>query len=103
MWVEFEQGDPDFPIWTGGWWGASSELPSLASATAPGIGQVTIVTPGRQALVISDLPGPLGGISVRMSTGAHISVADGGIVIDNGQGAAIALTGNQVQITGVMV
>lgn len=21
VWVEFEGGDPDYPIWTGGWWG----------------------------------------------------------------------------------
>ena len=21
VWVEFEQGDPDYPIWTGGFWG----------------------------------------------------------------------------------
>lgn len=22
VWIEFEAGDPDFPIWTGGWWGS---------------------------------------------------------------------------------
>ena len=21
VWVEFEGGDPDYPVWTGGWWG----------------------------------------------------------------------------------
>jgi Type VI secretion system/phage-baseplate injector OB domain len=21
VWVEFEAGDPDYPVWTGGWWG----------------------------------------------------------------------------------
>ena len=21
VWIEFEAGDPDYPIWTGGWWG----------------------------------------------------------------------------------
>jgi uncharacterized protein involved in type VI secretion and phage assembly len=103
VWVEFEQGDPDFPIWTGGWWGASSELPPLASSTPPDVGQVTIVTPGRQAVVISDLPGPIGGVSLRASNGARISVTNDGIVIDNGQGASIALTGNQIHVTGVMV
>ena len=103
VWVEFEQGDPDFPIWTGGWWGVSSELPSLAASTPPGGGQVTIVTPGRQAIVISDLPSPLGGVSLHTNTGARISVTDDGILIDNGQGASIALTGNRIHVTGVMV
>lgn len=27
VWVEFEQGDPSFPIWTGCWWGERTELP----------------------------------------------------------------------------
>lgn len=31
VWVEFEQGDPDYPIWTGCFW-ASGELPSTASS-----------------------------------------------------------------------
>jgi hypothetical protein len=21
VWIEFEAGDPDYPVWTGGWWG----------------------------------------------------------------------------------
>jgi hypothetical protein len=35
--------------------------------------------------------------------GARISVAGAEILIDNGHGASIALTGNQVRITGLMV
>jgi uncharacterized protein involved in type VI secretion and phage assembly len=22
VWIEFEAGDPDYPVWTGGWWGS---------------------------------------------------------------------------------
>src|SRR5262245_13449134 len=39
VWVEFEHGDPDYPIWVGGFWGTSSEVPPLAlapPATPPG-------------------------------------------------------------------
>ena len=28
----FEQGDPDYPIWTGGFWGSAAEVPALALA-----------------------------------------------------------------------
>ena len=28
VWVEFEQGDPDFPIWTGGFWDDAGRPPS---------------------------------------------------------------------------
>ncbi len=101
VWIEFEQGDPDFPIWSGGWWGSSAELP--ASAVQSGVNQITIVTPGKHAVVISDIPGPAGGVSLRTASGARITVSDTGIVIDNGQGASITLTGNKVHITGVMV
>ena len=32
VWIEFEQGDPDYPIWSGCWWGAASELPTVVHA-----------------------------------------------------------------------
>ena len=22
VWIEFEQGDPNYPVWVGGWWGS---------------------------------------------------------------------------------
>jgi len=28
VWIEFEQGDPDYPIWTGGFWGWSPKCRS---------------------------------------------------------------------------
>ena len=101
VWIEFEQGDPDYPIWSGCWFG-SAELPAIALAGQPGGGQITLITRGQHALVISDIPGPAGGVALRTPTGAHISVTDAGIVIDNGQGAAIALTGHTVHVTGVV-
>lgn len=30
VWIEFEGGDPDYPIWTGGWWG-DAQLPQEES------------------------------------------------------------------------
>src|SRR5215475_359192 len=35
VWIQFEGGNPDRPVWTGGWWGTSSELPTLAMAGIP--------------------------------------------------------------------
>ena len=36
VWIEFEAGDPSYPIWTGGWW-AQGDVPTDASGgtTAP--------------------------------------------------------------------
>ena len=30
VWVEFEQGDPEHPIWVGCFWGSAAEIPALA-------------------------------------------------------------------------
>jgi hypothetical protein len=48
--------------------------------------------------VISDVPGPTGGILIQTTSGATISVSDVGIVITNGKGAIINLTGPTVDI-----
>ena len=32
VWIEFEQGDPDYPIWTGGFWGLVADVPVFATA-----------------------------------------------------------------------
>lgn len=103
VWIEFEQGDPQFPIWSGCWFGARSDLPTAVQAHPPEIGQIALVTSGGQSLLLSDLPGPAGGIALQTPSGAKITATGGGIVIDNGQGAAITLQGNTLRFTGVVV
>lgn len=98
VWVEFEQGDPDLPIWVGGFWGSPAEVPLLSHTVPPGISGVTIQTQLGAGLVISDTPGPTGGILLKTVTGAMISISDVGIVITNGQGATISMTGPTTDI-----
>lgn len=98
VWIEFEQGDPDYPIWSGCWFGSAAEVPALALATVPPLSGVTIQTTLQNSLVISDNPGPAGGILIKSSTGAMISVNDVGITISNGKGAIINMVGNAVDI-----
>jgi uncharacterized protein involved in type VI secretion and phage assembly len=98
VWVEFEQGNTDYPIWVGCFWGSVADVPALALATPPGVPQFVIQTPLQNSLLISDLPGPTGGILLKSTTGALISISDTGIIISNGQGATIAMTGPAVTI-----
>jgi uncharacterized protein involved in type VI secretion and phage assembly len=98
VWIEFEQGDPDYPIWVGCYWGSSAELPAPALAAPPAIQQVVIQTTEQNVLMISDVPGPTGGILLKSSAGALISITDTGITISNGQGATITLTGPSVSM-----
>jgi uncharacterized protein involved in type VI secretion and phage assembly len=98
VWVEFEQGNPDYPVWVGSFWGSAAEVPALALAAPPDIQQVVIQTPLQNTLMISDVPGPTGGILLKTATGAMISISETGIIISNGQGATIALNGPAVTI-----
>lgn len=98
VWIEFEQGDPDYPIWVGGYWGSVAEVPALALAGIPASPNIVLQTTGQNSLVISDLPGPTGGIMLKSTTGATITVNDTGIIIQNGKGASLMLTGPVVDI-----
>ena len=98
VWIEFEQGNSDYPIWTGGFWGSASEVPALALAGPPGVQQIVIQSFTENTLMISDVPGPTGGILLKSNTGALIAINDTGITISNGQGATIVLTGPSVTV-----
>ena len=98
VWMEFEQGDPDFPIWTGGFWGVVAEVPALALLGDPASPSIVLQTVLQNTVVISDVAGPTGGIMLKSTTGAMIVVNDIGITISNGQGATIVLTGPTVTI-----
>ncbi len=98
VWVEFESGDMDHPIWVGGFWGSAAEVPALALAGLPVSPSIVLQTGNQNTLMLSDLPGPAGGILLKSSTGALISISEIGITISNGQGATITLTGPAVNI-----
>lgn len=98
VWVEFEQGNPDYPIWVGCFWGSAAEVPVLSHLVPPVVPGITLQTPLKNGIVISDVPGPTGGIQLQTATGAMISVTDIGIIISNGKGAVINLTGPTVDI-----
>jgi uncharacterized protein involved in type VI secretion and phage assembly len=98
VWIQFEAGDPDRPVWTGGWWGQLAEVPTLALAGVPGDPNIVIQTTLQNAIVVSDLPGPTGGIILKSTTGASVIVNDTGIYIQNGKGASIVMTGPTVTI-----
>jgi hypothetical protein len=56
VWIEYEHGDPDYPIWVGCYWGSSVEVPPLALLSPPGDPPVVISTPLQNAIVVSDFP-----------------------------------------------
>ncbi len=100
VWVEFEQGDPSYAIWVGCFPGSAAELPALAAATPAAASPIVLQTTGQNTVALSDLPGAAGGVLLKSASGAFVSVSDAGIVLSNGQGAVITLTGIAVTVNG---
>ena len=96
VWMEFERGDPDYPIWVGGYWGSAAETPLLSHAVPPGLAGITLQTTLANGIMISD--GPAGGILIQTTLGAFILVSDLGITISNGKGAIITMLGPTTDI-----
>jgi len=95
VWIEFEHGDPDYPIWSGCWYGDTSEVPS--ALLAPPYKKVLIATEGGQSITLDATPGA-GGITLEPAGGQKLKILATGIEIDNGTGATIKLTGPSVKI-----
>ena len=97
VWIEFEHGDPDYPIWSGCWWGSAAEMPPKLLAPPPPSKKVMIVTEGGHSLLFDDTPG-LGGITLETADGAKIVMNALGIEINDGKGGSIKFTGPKVSI-----
>ncbi|WP_421848989.1 phage baseplate assembly protein V [Novosphingobium sp.] len=99
VWVEFEAGDPDYPVWSGSFWPDPAGLPvqALAGAT-PVTPNIHLQTTTGTSITLSDNPAQQ--VFIKTIAGAMISIGASGIVISNGQGASIAMVGPSVIING---
>ena len=96
VWVEFEGGDPDLPIWSGCFW-ASGEVP--ARALGP---EIKLLKTDGVAISIDDRPGA-GGLTIEVSSslvGAPVKLvcSSAGTEVSNGAGASVRLVGPSVSI-----
>jgi len=99
VWIEYEEGDMQKPIWTGCYVGTPADVPPIAhAAIPPGVSGYAIGTMLQNNIVVSDVPGPTGGIMLKSTTGATIIVNDTGIYLQNGKGAAITMVGPTVDV-----
>ena len=109
VWVEFEHGDPDLPVWVGCRWGLQSDIPLAAQSGNPADPNIVIQSLLQQSIIVSDMPPSVpppvmppvpttGGIILRSTTGASIVVNDAGVFISNGKGASIMMVGPNVTI-----
>jgi uncharacterized protein involved in type VI secretion and phage assembly len=93
VWVEFEGGSPEYPIWSGCFWG-NNELPSTALSPMIKLLKTDTVT-----VTLSDAPG-IGGVTIETADGAKITMTAQSIEINDGKGATVTLQGPKVSLNG---
>jgi hypothetical protein len=90
VWIEFEEGNPDSPIWTGCFWTAG-ETPAV-----PALPFVKLIKTDTATIKLDDTPG-MGGITIETSTGLKIVMNVSGIELSNGA-ASVKLTPVSVSV-----
>ena len=90
VWVEFEHGNSEFPIWAGGFWGAN-EAPVLK-----GDPKVKILKTSTASITLDDVEG----VTIETTEGLKIKMDKTGIEINNGKNAVVKLEGPKVSING---
>jgi hypothetical protein len=93
VWVEFEGGNPENPIWSGCFW-ALNEFPAAMAIPLKKVFKTDAVT-----ITITDVPG-VGLITIETALGMKIDVSPTGIEINNGLKGVIKLEGPKVSING---
>ena len=119
VWVEFEGGNPDYPIWVGCFWekGDCPAKPAIefvkvfktdtATITindTPAVGGLEVEMKSGQKIIVSakgvSIETGVGSFEVKTGTGQKISVSSKGVEINNGMGAMIEMKGPKVSING---
>lgn len=93
VWVEFEAGNLDRPIWSGCFW-SDGGVPA-----EPADELLKVFKTAQVTVTIDDSSGGAG-IVIETQSGARIAITPDGIEIANGNGAVIELSQNKVSING---
>lgn len=92
VWVMFEGGSTDDPVWMGTFWSTQEQPPAQ-----PAVEQTKAFKTDGLEITLNDLPGAAI-LEIKMGSGAKLTMGPSGIEIDNGQGAKITMNGPQVNI-----
>ncbi|MEH2038643.1 phage baseplate assembly protein V [Nostoc sp.] len=98
VWIEFENGDPDYPIWSGCFW-ADEKVPNIVPAN-PYDPETKVLKTDIGKIEINDKQGKQS-IIIEAKIGKQtmtIVMNSSGIEINNGNNATVNLNGNKVSI-----
>lgn len=101
VWIEYEHGDPDYPIWTGCFWGEKSEVPK---ETKDGNPEIKVLKTGIGTITVNDSQNA-SGITIETTNNMKVVIDKNGIQIINGQkvqgqDVGVKISGNTVSING---
>ncbi len=96
VWVEFEGGNIDYPIWSGCFWSVG-EVPA-----SPAVAEIKVIKTDKITLTISDLPGA-GGVTLEVAPPAvavplKMTFDSSGIKLDAGPLGVVELTPAGVKV-----
>ncbi len=94
VWIEFEYGDPDRPIWTGGFWDKPTDLPVLSAP--PLLPDKKVLKTDSCTITLDDTPG-IGGITIESSSGVSAKI------VMSVQGIEISCAAGKVKVGPVSV
>lgn len=101
VWVQFESGDPNKPIWVGCRLGAQSDVPLTGKAGLPAAPNIVIQSLTQNRIVISSVPGE--GVTIETAAGQlgpRIELTATGLKLSCGPAASVELTPLAVKING---
>lgn len=99
VWIEFENGDPDYPIWSGCFW-ADDKVAAGVVPAKPADPDIKVLKTDIGKIEINDAKGKESiTIEAKIGKQTMLLVMDSkGIEIDNGRGATVKLSSKTVSI-----
>jgi uncharacterized protein involved in type VI secretion and phage assembly len=97
VWIEFEGGKPEQPIWTGCFWGENDEIPVDGSIEDDQAPMLKVLKTETATITLDERQGEAG-LAIETASGMTIKLNAEGIEINAGQKGKIVLNQNQVSI-----
>jgi hypothetical protein len=101
VWVEYEGGDPDYPIWSGCFWGPGECPPDLVLMSSKGDTGVVLQLDGFKLMVNQQAPnkGLVIEVSPPLANGVlRIEASPDGVILKNGELVALTLGPDKLEL-----